>query len=325
MHEYVNKKLTENGFNNINLHPYTIIKVCDEWYSNEPVFDFHNRKTIQGVPYELARLNFAKRVCSDEANLCEIVEINAGSNKRQFETVKRIFKDSNFDVMYREQLERMTADGTTGAYIRLDNATVYKDGSIQGGDININYVDAKGIIPLTIVNKEVTECAFMGTSVRETKVITTLVIFRMKKGIYYSSTYECEESGKETYVLENVRLGEVKPFSIMRNAEVNNLEKMEGFGLPKLWNAVPYLKALDLCYNLLYSDLDKGEKLILVNEMLCEFNEEGRPVLTPEQKKLFVLLGEKLPADKEVYHEFNPEIRVEAIIKAFEACLSLLS
>lgn len=277
------------------------------------------------MEYELNRLNFAKRVCSDEANLCEIVEINAGKNVRQFETVKEIFKNNNFDVMYREQLERMTADGTTGAYIRLDNATLYEDGSVKGGDININYVDARGIIPLTIINKEITECAFSGSSIRDTKTITTLVIFRKVKGIYYCSTYEWEENGKEIYSLENVRLGEVKPFSIMRNAEVNNLDKMEGFGLPKLWNTIPFLKALDLCYNLLFSDLDKGEKLILVNELLCEFGEDGKPILTPEQKKLFVLLGEALPNDKEIYHEFNPEIRIEAIVKAFEACLSLIS
>ncbi len=227
--------------------------------------------------------------------------------------------------MYREQLERMTADGTTGAYIRLDNATLYKNGAVKGGQININYVDAKGIIPLTIVNKEVTECAFTGSSIRGTKTIITLVIFRKKEDIYYCSTYEWEENGKEIYSLENVRLGPVKPFSIMRNAEVNNLDNMEGFGLPKLWNAIPFLKALDLCYNLLFSDLDKGEKLILINELLCEFDETGKPILTPEQKKLFVMLGEKLPDEKEVYHEFNPEIRIEAIVKAFEACLSLIS
>ena len=39
---------------------------------------------------------------------------------------------------------------------------------------------------------------------------------------------------------------------------------MEGFGLPKLWNAIPMLKAIDLCYNVLYSDLDKAEKILLV-------------------------------------------------------------
>ena len=100
---------------------------------------------------------------------------------------------------------------------------------------------------------------------------------------------------------------------------------MEGFGLPKLWNAIPMLKAIDLCYNVLYSDLDKAEKILLVNELLCEFGKDGRPALTPEQKKLFVLLGEKLPKDKELIQEYNPDIRIDQITKAFELALSILS
>ena len=44
--------------------------------------------------------------------------------------------------------------------------------------------------------------------------------------------------------------------------------------------------------------------------------------LTPEQKKLFVLLGEKLPEEKSLIQEYNPEIRIEQITKAFELALS---
>ena len=112
----------------------------------------------------------------------------------------------------------------------------------------------------------------------------------------------------------------------MRNAEVNNLDDMEGYGLPKLWNAISTLKVIDLCYNVLYGDLDKSEKIILVNELLCEFDQKsGKPKLTPEQKKLFVFTGEKLPEEKGLIQEYNPEIRMDQITKVFELALSLLS
>lgn len=124
-----------------------------------------------------------------------------------------------------------------------------------------------------------------------------------------------------------MQLGEVKPFAVMRNAEVNNLDDMTGYGLPKLWDAIPALKVVDLCYNVLFSDLDKAEKIILVNELLCEFDENGQPKMTPEQKKLFVLIGEKLPdpQEKALIQEYNPEIRIEPVTKSFELALSLLS
>ena len=81
----VKRKLNELGYTGCNDAPYEYIAMCDAWYCNEPIKDFHTRRTIQGEKYELNRLNFAKRICSDEANLCEVVEINAGENNTQFE------------------------------------------------------------------------------------------------------------------------------------------------------------------------------------------------------------------------------------------------
>ena len=42
-------------------------------------------------------------------------------------------------------------------------------------------------------------------------------------------------------------------------------------------------------------------------------------------KKLFVFTGEKLPEEKNMIQEYNPEIRIEQVTKAFELALSLLS
>ena len=102
---------------------------------------------------------------------------------------------------------------------------------------------------------------------------------------------------------------------------------MQGFGLPKIWGAIPTLKKIDLCNMILNGDLEKGEKLILTNEALVELDEEtGQPKQkTPLMKRLFVFLGDHLPEQKNVIQEYNPQIRVDDITKAFELCLSLFS
>ena len=105
---------------------------------------------------------------------------------------------------------------------------------------------------------------------------------------------------------------------------------MEGYGLPKIYNSIPLFKAVDLCYNILYGDLDKGQKLVFLNELLAciQKDEDGKPYLTAQQKELFILLGDssgKLPEEKTLVQEYNPEIRVDQITKAFELVLSLLS
>ena len=317
--------LQKKGYT-VNDNALTVIQVCDDWYANRVIEDFHKRKTINAVPYELSRLNFGKRCCSDDANLCEVLEINVGDGE-QGDFVNDVLTKSEFNTQYRKQLEKTSADGTTACYIRLDNATFMDNNSVKGGIIKLNYVEADAFMPLTVENDIVTEAAFSGSTLVKGKKQTTLVLFIMgDNGMYTAETHVFDDKGNEIKDMETiVQLGDVKPFAVMRNAEVNNLDNMTGYGLPKLWDAIPALKVVDLCYNVLFSDLDKAEKIILINELLCEFDENGKPRLTPEQKKLFVFTGEKLPDEKGMIQEYNPEIRIEQVTKAFELALSLLS
>lgn len=324
MNSAVSSFLSQRGCK-VNANAGEIIEICQAWYKNEAT-EFHKRKTINGVDYVLPSLNFAKRCCSDDANMCEVLEINASKNKTKFQGVLDILEDNRFDTMYRKQLEMLSACGTVGGYIRLDNATVLADETITGGDIKINYVNAEGIIPLTVTNDEIIECGFWGTDLVMGKEITTLVVFTKKDGLYVADSHYFTEDGKElTDQHVTLQLGDVKPFFIMRTAEVNNLDDMEGYGLPKIYSAIPTLQCLDLAFNILFSDLDKGEKIIFINELLCEFREDGSAILTPEQKKMFMLLGEKLPQQDTLYKEYNPEVRIQVIKGVFETCLSLLS
>lgn len=311
----------------VNTNSYYVINECNNWYANRYIPGFHNRMTIQGDSFELQKMNFAKRGCCDEANLCEVIEINAGQNETQNKQINDILKDNRFNVMYREQLEKNCAVGTVACYIRLDDAQVYDDGTIKNGNIRLNYVDANGFIPLTIINDEIIEAAFYGENIVKGEKQTTLVIFTLMDGSYQVSTYVFNANDEiiSDPNLASVQLGDVKPFAIMRNADVNNLDNMQGFGLPKIWNAIPILKALDLSFNVMFNDIDKAEKIILINELMCEFGSDGKPLLNEQQKRLFCLLGEKLPDQANLIQEYNPTIRIDEITKVYELLLSLFS
>ena len=110
MESCVKAFLNKKGYD-VNDKALTIIHACDDWYANRLINDFHKRKTINGIPYELTRLNFAKRCCSDDANLCEVLEINAGEGE-QADFVAKVLASSNFNTQYRKQLEKTSADGT---------------------------------------------------------------------------------------------------------------------------------------------------------------------------------------------------------------------
>ena len=315
---------------NVNSSALGIIKECEAWYSNKLVEGFHKRKNLNDVEYELARLNFAKRCCADDANLCEIVSVAPDKKSDSTKFIDGLFENNSFMVQYRKQLEKTSAMGTVGAYIMLNDATYVKnaDGttSVKGGTPEIVYVDPDCIVPLTVKNDVISECAFCATNTVKGKQESTLVIFTLEEGNYKADTVCFDASGKKIKE-SSIQLGGVKPFSIMTNAEVNNLDNMAGYGLPKIYNSIAFFKAVDLCYNLLHGDLSKGDKLVFINELLSCLHEgeNGTPKLTMQQKEIFILLGEKLPQEKSVIQEYNPEIRIEDITKAFELVLSLLS
>lgn len=309
-----------------------IIDLCDKWYSNETIEDFHKRQNLNKKEVQLSKMNFAKRCCADDANLCEIISVAPVKETASKGFIEDFLRKNRFDTMYRKQLEKTSATGTVGAYIYLQDAEYIRmaDGSecVGSGKIRIDYVDADCIIPLSVNDDLITECAFCGTERVAGKERTTLVIFRKENELYLSDTVVFNEFGMIlTEECMQMQLGKVKPFAIMQNAEVNNLSDMAGYGLPKIYNAIPLFKAVDLCYSILYGDLDKGEKLVFINELLSCINvkDDGTYELTPQQKELFILTGERLPDQKNIIQEYNPEIRSDQITKAFELVLSLLS
>ena len=267
----------------------------------------------------------AKRGCKDDAALCEVTEISL-TNEKTTKDIQQMLKTNRFDTMLRRQIERTSALGTAAAYISMEGAEIYEDGMIKGGKPRINYLYANQYIPLTVVNGEVIEAAFCGKEKKKDKSEYKLVIFVLdESGKYHGLTYIIDENGNEKESTD-ITLGEVKPFSILTTAEVNNIDDMgDGYGLPKIWDSIAIFEGIDLAYNILFSDLDKGEKIILINDLLCKYGPNGEVTQSIENKKLFVLVGEKLPDDKNMIHEYNPELRIQSVRDIFEFLLSLVS
>ena len=85
----------------VNTNALGIIKVCDDWYSNRIITDFHKRKNLNGVEYELRRMNFAKRCCADDANLCEIISVSPEKESASTEFINQLLTGNRFAVRYR--------------------------------------------------------------------------------------------------------------------------------------------------------------------------------------------------------------------------------
>lgn len=302
------------------------IREAGMWYRNE-ITDAHKCQRVDGEKYELVRMGFAKRLCSDDANLCEVIEINGGGkDNEQFEAVNKLLDENRFQTMYREQLELCAAEGTVAAYWRIEKGEKYTDGSVRGGRLRLNYVNGEGIIPITVVNHEVVEAAFIGTNVVDGKKVETCVLCTQNANGNYQ--YECVSYDEDGKLVDESKatLGKVKPFSVMKVASCNNILDMEGYGLPKLCQVIPTLLNLDHIFTVLSGDIDTSDKLVLINELLCDFDDNGKPIKPNESmKRRFVFLGEKLPQDGALVKEIVPSIRSSEIKDTVEFLLGILT
>lgn len=321
MNAFVREYLEKKGYR-LNALAGDIIGQADDWYRIRET-DAHKMVTVNGEHYSLSRMGFAKRAAADDANLCEVTEINAGAND---EAVHEILDGNGFDTQYREQLELTSAEGTVACYVRLDGAELMTDGSLSGGEIRLNYIDAGGYQPLTVENGEVAEAAFWGDSYRGTETVTTLVICtRDESGTYSYETVTFDRDGNRGESSTR-RLGEVRPFAVMRTAEVNSIDGMRGYGYPKVYGSIPVFLGLDAAFTALFGDVDSSEKLTFINERVCGFDDAGQPI-TPNSamKRRFVFLGDKLPEGKSLVDTVSPEIRVEMFKPTIELLLSAMS
>ena len=317
--------LAERGYRT-SPRAWEIIRACDDWYRARET-EHHRRVNVNGYAYTVPRIGFARRLAGDNANLCELIEINGGGdNQAQFERLNELLADNRFQGEYRRQLELVAAEGTAAAYVWLEDAQGYTDGTLRGGRIRIAYVDALGFFPLTVENGEVIEAAFAGENYAGGKTEYTVTICRHIGGAYAYDTARLDQRGQEIPGSRRVcTLGAVKPFSVLRTANVNTFDDMQGYGYPKMYDQIPLLSALDMAFEGLSSDIETSEKLTLVNERLCQFDDAGRPILPNEQmKRRFVMLGEKLPDEKDVIHDVSPAIRIDAFKATIELILQLL-
>ena len=322
MNNYIINFLKKRGYKT-NYIAQDIIKQADDWYRIKETQE-HRRVTVNGAGYTLARMGFSKRAAADDANLCEVVEINTGDASTEY--VNEILAANQWDTQYRKQLELTSAEGTVACYVRVDNADIMSDGTLRGGDIKLNYIDASGYLPLTVENDDVTEAAFWGTKMVSTKEYITLLLCTLSENnLYQYETVVFNDAG--TVISDSiVTLGDVKPFSIMRTAEVNSIDGMDGYGYPKVYGSIPLFLGLDAAFSAFLGDVDKSEAITFINEKLCGFDEAGLPIPpNKSMKRRFVFLGDKLPQADTLIHTEQPDIRAEKFREVIELLLDMLS
>ena len=250
MKDFVKTYLAGMGYY-VNGMAQGIIRECEDWYSNRAIENFHIRANLNGSELELTRLNFAKRCCADDANLCEIISVAPKEESASLEFIEKFLEKNRFDVRYREQLEKTSADGTVGAYIYLKGADYYEHNGIvtaKNGQIKINYVEADivlnalvGFIGLAPSLETIKNNIDLALANKESLVVGGELIKKAlrhsKSNIYpvdseHSAIYKCFKACKRSDVKEILITASGGAFRNLKRSELKNVTARQALKHP---------------------------------------------------------------------------------------------
>lgn len=342
----------KKGINTIDSSFYTQIKLWTSWYEAN-VTKFHHYYVYNGqnkIRCRRLSLGMAKKVSEDVADLLlnERVKINIGKSEETAAFVEAVLDKNEFLVKGNDYQERKAYTGTVAYVLHMKDIEVDEDGNVMSGtedNIQINYVQANNIFPISWENGRIKEVAFVFPKTINRKKYAVIQLHRLRniggtrQYVIENNVVECSSgAGKDVPYTEwasmeglsglapEIKTGSDQPqFVIDKLNIVNNADKDDTnpMGIAIFANAIDVLAKIDLEYDSYANEFDLGRKRIFVApEMLSNVN--GDPVFD-ENDTVFYQLPEDSLKDGKPIVEVNMTIRAEEHSKALNDDLNFLS
>lgn len=337
------------GIDTVDSSFYSQIKKWESWYNGD-VQKFHHYYVYNGknkIRCRRLSLCMAKKLCEDMADLLlnERVKITVGNSETTNDFVQKVLEKNKFLVKGNDYQERKACTGTVAYIVQIKDAQTDEEGNVSGGDVCINYLQAKNIFPISWENGEITEAAFLFPKTVERKKYALIQIHRLG-----------DEDGRQQYIIENhvvqctsgagteippEKWGELKQFAgispvietgsdkpqfvidrlnIVNNADEDDTNPM---GVSIFANSIDTLAKIDMEYDSYANEFNLGRKRIFVApEMLSDIN--GNQAFDENDTVFYQLPEESNMGSKPIY-EVDMELRAEQHSKAVNDDLNFLS
>lgn len=341
--------LKKLGLTTVDSAFYYNINLWQSWYKGY-VANVHSYKVYNGknsIHRRRLSLQMAKKVCEDIADFLfnekVSVTISEGENESTATSdyVQDVLSNNKFWVKCNEFQERKAATGTSAYVCQIINGSIMEDGSILGGEVEINYVSAENIFPLSWNNGSVKECAFVFPKTIFNKQYAVIQIHQIHQRVYVITNHvvECTNgSSKEiepedwlkfkefATLAREINTGSNKPqFVIDRLNIANNVSDCSDspMGISIFANSLDVLAKIDVEYDSYENEFSLGRKRVFVApEMLSSL--DGTPVFDSNDT-VFYQLPEDMKSEGKPITELNMDIRADEHEKAINGDLKLLS
>lgn len=221
------------------------LNLWESWYKGK-VRKFHNYYIYNGstkVKMEKKSMQAGKKVCEDWADLLfnEKVKINLGTNE-DTEKINNILKENKGVVLINQGIEKSFELGTGAFVVSVQNIIQNEEENtldVTNSNIELEFVSAKKIYPLSWEGSEIKECAFVTykTVNGDTYIYISMHVLN-KQGNYVIRNYKYKVQNKsiiitasdnEGFINEFDTLSNIPWFAIVKPNICNNIEEETPF------------------------------------------------------------------------------------------------
>ena len=258
------------GNNQTFASPIDKLGLWEGWYRGK-VNNFHNYKIYNGKKYihcKKKSMQAAKRVCEDWASLIMNEKVQIVSKAK--DKLTDILDALDFEAKENKGIELGFALSMSAVVVDISGEMDEK-GNIVNGKLDFNVYSAKSIMPLTIHNNQITECAFVQDNTKTYEICAHL---KNSDGLYEIHRISVnKENGKEKVTKVSVPL-ETPLFHIIYPNIVNNIDVDSPYPISIFANAIDTLESLDNKYDSYDNEFVLGRKRVYVAAEAFNVNKE---------------------------------------------------
>lgn len=342
------KYLQKAGYDTVQSSFYQKIEEWKSWYVAD-VKKFHRYKVFNGKNHIKCRrlsLGMAKKLSEDIADLLLNERVQITIQDAVTDTfVQEVLDRNNFTVIGNDYQERKAYTGTVAYVPFLTEIFADEEGYLYTGQgrVDINYVSAENIYPLSWSNGWISECAFVFHKTIGNKKYDHIQIHKKVNGGYVIENHIVETSnsgsGQEipfeqwkqlkdfSGLTEMVHTGSSeRQFVIDRLNIANNYSSDSPMGMAIFANAIDILQGLDTIYDSYVNEFVLGKKRIFVApEVLYTDPITGEPAFDPNDAVFYQLPEDTLKNGGKPIAEVDMKIRAEEHERGINNSLNMLS
>ena len=308
------------------------------WYKGN-VKSFHNYYIYNGqkkVSKKRFSMNMAKEISEDWSDILwsEKCKITMKDEKTQ-KDFNELLDALDINSIINQSIEKSGALGTVGTVVGVYDIISNEDRmtlDVSDAKTRVDIVDIDWVYPLSWNNKEIKECAFGSVEYVNGKKYIVLSVHKLNdKGNYVIINHLFSETnGTLTEVVQQDGTekefdtkSNIKWFSIFKPLLTNNLFNNSPFGIPHYANAMDNLKAVDISFDALKTEINDGRRKTFVRADMMNYDSgEQKLTFDPNDTDIYVLPSGATKDD--LIQNDTADLRTSSIVESLNMNLNIL-